>query len=114
MDKQNKKELTARYKERKIIGGVYAVVNSATGKMLVLSANDLQGSRNRFEFSQKTGSCINLKLQDDWQKYGSSAFRFEVLEELAKKETQTPGEFAQDIDTLYELWAEKLSGKDLY
>lgn len=114
MDKQNRKELTAAYKERKITGGVYAIVNSGTGKMLILSAHDLQGSKNRFEFSQKTNGCMNLKLRDDWQKYGSAAFRFEVLEELTKKESQTAEEFDEDIRTLHELWMEKLNGKDLY
>nr|WP_319487623.1 GIY-YIG nuclease family protein [uncultured Caproiciproducens sp.] len=114
MDKQNKKELAATYKERKITGGVYAVVNSGTGKMLVLSTYDLQGSKNRFEFSQKTNGCINLKLQNDWQKYGTASFHYEVLEELTKKESQTLKEFEDDIHTLHELWVEKLGDKDLY
>lgn len=114
MDKQNKKELTAAYKERKITGGVYAIVNSETEKMLILPAHDLQGSKNRFEFSQKTNGCMNLKLQNDWQKFGSAAFRFEVLEELTKKESQTAEEFDEDIRTLHELWMEKLSDKNLY
>ena len=114
MDKQDKKELTAAYRERKITGGVYAIVNSGTGKMLILSARDLQGSKNRFGFSQKTNSCINLKLRDDWQKYGGNTFRFEALEELTKKESQTVEEFEQDIRTLHELWMEKLGDKDLY
>lgn len=114
MDKQNKKELAAAYKERKVVGGVYGIVNSENGKMLLLSTCDMQGSRNRFEFSKNTGSCINLKLRADWQKYGNTAFDFTVLEELTKKESQTDKEFAEDIDTLQELWGEKLHEKDLY
>lgn len=114
MDKQNKKELAAAYKERKVVGGIYGIVNSGNGKMLLLSTCDMQGSRNRFEFSKKTGSCINLKLREDWQKYGNMAFDFTVLEELTKKESQTDQEFAEDIATLQELWTEKLLGKNLY
>ncbi|XOQ49575.1 MAG: GIY-YIG nuclease family protein [Eubacteriales bacterium] len=114
MDKQNRKMLTAAYKERKIVGGIYAIVNSQNGKMLLLSTCDLQGSKNRFAFSKKTGFCINLKLTEDWRKYGNTAFDFTVLEELSKKETQTDKEFSDDVETLRELWAEKLQGKDLY
>jgi len=114
MEKQNKKEMLAAYKERKMIGGVYAIKNTANGKILLLSATELQGSKNRFEFSQKTGSCVNVKLQEDWNKLGSAAFVLEILEELEKKDTQTPKEFSDDIKTLKELWLEKLDSEKLY
>ena len=114
MDKQSRKELTAAYKDRKVTGGIYAIVNSRNGKMLLLSTCDLLGSRNRFEFAKKTGSCINLKLQSDWQDYGNTAFDFKILEELTKKESQTDKEFTDDVETLLELWTEKLQEKDLY
>ncbi len=114
MDKQEKKNRLAQYKERKITGGVYAIKNKISGKMLILSASDLQGSQNRFQFSQQTNGCMNLKLKEDWDKLGSQAFAFEVLEPLEKKELQTPQEFAEDVKTLEELWYEKLKGSDLY
>ena len=82
--------------------------------MLIKAEIDLRGSRNRFEFSQKAGSCIDMKLQNDWNKYGGEHFVFEVLEELEMGETQTLKEFEADIDVLKEIWLEKLSDKDLY
>jgi hypothetical protein len=114
MEKQSKKEKMAEYKERKVTGGIYAIKNSVTGKLLLLSTCDLQGSQNRFLFSQKTGSCINIKLQDDYSKYGADAFVFEVLEDLEKKETQTAKEFTEDMKILLELWTEKLKDSMLY
>jgi len=114
MEKLNKKERLARYKERKVTGGIYSIKNTADGNLLLLSTCDLQGSRNRFLFSQKTGSCINIKLQNDYDQYGSDVFVFEVLEELEKKESQTDKEFDNDIKTLLELWMEKLSSDILY
>jgi hypothetical protein len=114
MENLSKKEKLAQYKERTIIGGVYAIKNTANGKLLLLSSNDLQGVRNRFEFSLKTGSSINIKLQNDWAEFGKSAFRFEVLEELEKKEVQTSKEFSEDVKTLEELWREKLEASQLY
>ena len=114
MEKQNKKEILATYKERKIIGGVYLIKNNENNKALLLSTTDLQGSKNRFEFSQKTGSCVTLKLQKEWVEFGSNAFTMEVLEELNKNDTQTLKEFGDDIKMLEEIWLEKLDANNLY
>jgi len=106
--------LIVKYKERKIIGGVYAIKNGVTGRSLLISAQDLQGSKNRFEFAQKTGGCVHPRLKDDWEVYGGKAFSLEILEELEKMETQTPDEFIEDIKVLAELWLEKYDPVELY
>ncbi|MDR1623258.1 MAG: GIY-YIG nuclease family protein [Synergistaceae bacterium] len=106
-----RKELTSRYRERKITGGVYLLKNTQGGKSLLEATTDMRGSKNRFDFSQKTNSCANLKLQQDWEKYGAGAFTFEVLEEHVKSESQTMKEFEADIAVLKELWFEKFSGE---
>lgn len=103
-----------QYKQRPVTGGVAAIKNCVTGKMLLISAADLHGIRNRFEFSQNMGGCMHLQLQADWNEYGAKAFSFEVLEELEKKDTQTSKEFAEDIKTLETLWREKLDTANLY
>jgi len=82
--------------------------------MLVSAVVDLQGYKNRFEFSLSTGGCVSTKLQKDWLQFGADAFTFEILEELVKKETQTPKEFSEDIETLKEIWLEKLDPTLLY
>jgi hypothetical protein len=94
-------------------GGVFAVRNTASGKLLLEHTADIQGSANRFEFMKKTGSCYNLKLQKDWDA-GAPAFEFEILEELEKGSEQTDSEFRADLATLRELWLDKLSGSELY
>ena len=109
-----KKELQAQYKEREIIGGICAIKNTLNNKMLLLVTTDLRGSKNRFEFSQQTGSCVDMKLQNDWNAHGRNAFTFEVLEELKKKEAQTMKEFKADMEVLKEIWLDKLSDKALY
>jgi len=114
MEKPNKKEILATYKERKIIGGVYLIRNTVNNKALLLSTTDLQGSKNRFEFSLKTGSCVTLKLQKEWSEFGASAFTMEVLEDLNKTDAQTLKEFGDDIKTLEEIWLEKLDTDNLY
>lgn len=109
MKNEDKKALTLAYKERKVIGGVYRIVNSKNNNVFLSSTADLQGAQNRFDFSQKTGSCVHFKLQKDWTEFGAAAFQFEVLEELEKKEDQTSKEFQEDIKTLEEMWNEKLN-----
>jgi hypothetical protein len=111
---KTKKELQAEYKERKIIGGVFAVKNTLTGKMLLDSSADMRGSINRFEFSKKTGSCMSMKLQKDWKPTDAPPFIIEVLEELEKGNNQTDAEFKSDLLTLKEIWLEKLADSDLY
>lgn len=111
---KSRKELIAQYKEREIIGGVYIIRNTQNNKILLKADANLQGSKNRFEFSQKTGACIELKLQVDWNKDGGKQFVLEVLEELKKSETQTEEEFKTDINILKEIWLDKLSDRDFY
>ncbi len=114
MEQKNRKELREAYKNRKVMGGVYVVRNSATGKTLVMSTTDLPGAVNRYAFARQTGGCFHPKLQKDLERCGKDAFSFETLEELEKQEDQTDAQFAADIKTLEELWLEKLDPAMLY
>ena len=109
-----KKELRMRYEERKRVGGVFVIRNTLKDKLLLDATTDVQRSRNRFEFTQKTGSCADLPLQKDWTEQAGRGFVFELLEDLEKGETQTEAEFGADIKLLKELWLQKLAGKDFY
>ena len=109
-----KKELREQYKNRLMLGGVYAIKNLTQNKILVEATTDLEGSKNRFEFSKKTGSCVSMKLQKDWRTDGADKFVFEVLETLEKGETQTPEEFKADTLTLKQIWLEKMEGQEFY
>lgn len=105
--KRTKRELTSAYKQKPEEGGVFLIRNTITGKVLLDATPNLAGQRNRFEFAKATKSCIHKKLEKDWKEYGTDAFEFEVLEELKQTESQTSGEFAEDIKTLKEIWEEK-------
>jgi len=114
MDSSQKKELQSNYKSRDMIGGVFLIRNTVNNRILLDAATDLGSRKNRFEFSQKTGSCVELKLKKDWSEQEGSNFVFEVLEELEKGETQTLKDFSADIGFLKEIWLEKLSSEDFY
>lgn len=111
MSQTDKRKLREQYNARKITGGVFVIKNSKTGKMLLQWAADLQGSRNRFEFSKKTGSCVNLILQREWNIYGADAFDFEILNQLDMKDEQTQNEFTEEIKLLETMWRERLEGR---
>ena len=114
MKNLNKKELQDAYKQRKVIGGLCAIQNNVNGKMLLAAVTNLQGYKNRYEFSQVSSGCIDLKLKPDWEKYGKEVFDFVILEELEKNDTQTDKEFSEDVKTLKEMWLEKLDPDKLY
>ena len=110
----DKKELQNRYREREIVGGIYAIKNILNNKVFLEASTDLRGTKNRFEFAQKTGSCIHVKLQNDWNDNGGMNFAFEVLEELQKGDTQTAEGFKADLMLLKEMWLESMSGTEFY
>ena len=115
MKKDNRKEILTQYKGREIIGCVFIIKNKHNNKLLLDASTDLQSVRNRFEFAQKTGSCINPKLQKDWSEHGNGVFELEILEELKKGNTQTDAGFKADVDFLKETWFDKISkSEELY
>ena len=73
----------------------------------VRASADLQGAKNRFAFQCATNLCPETAMSPAWKRYGAAGFTFEILEEIKKKETQTPREFSEDISALLELWNEK-------
>jgi hypothetical protein len=111
---QNKKELINEYKNKKQIGGICKITNIKTGKILLITAPNIEAIKNRFEFSKKMDSCINCKLQNDWNKYGSDSFDFEIIEELEENNEQTAKEFNEDLNLLLEIYLNKLSNEDMY
>ena len=111
---QNKKELINEYKNRKQIGGICKITNIQTNKMLLFIAVDIEAIKNRFEFSKKTNSCVNTKLQSDWDKYGANSFNFEVIEELERNIEQTLKEFNEDLNSLLEIYLENIEIENMY
>ena len=84
MINQNKKEALAAYKERVQIGGVCVIKNTVTGHMLLLSGANLQSCKNRFDFSKTVGSCVSMKLQKDWNEFGSDILRLKCSKSSKK------------------------------
>lgn len=107
MDNHTRKDISAQYKNRVQIGGVFGIKCTAANQLWIRKTEDMQGSKNRFSFSVSTRSCPEPRMLESWKAYGPESFTFEVLEELPKKETQTADEFSADIAVLYEMWQDK-------
>jgi len=111
---ENHKELREQYKNRKMTGGVYRILNTENQRYFLAATNDLAGSNNRHNFAVSTNLCIIPAMKEDWKCYGSTAFVFESLEELEKKPEQTTQKFAEDLETLKEMWQEKFAASLSY
>lgn len=109
MDKTTKKALKEQYKNRTLIGGVYCIKCNGNVNLWIRSTTDMQGSKNRFLFSLSINSCPETCMIEAWNQFGASSFTFEILEILQKKETQTEREYGDDVNTLLEIWSEKLN-----
>lgn len=104
----DKKELKEAYKRQTATGGVYRIVNTQNGKYIFNYAPDIRAKQNSFSFAVGNGMCFDNRARKDWEAAGGGVFRFEVLETLEQKKDQTPAEFAADLETLAQIWNEKL------
>ena len=107
MEKQSKRENKEQYKNRSVIGGVYCITCTKSGRSWIKSTKDLAGQRNKFDFFTSTNLCPEPGMSSDWKQYGAESFSFSILEQLEKGESQTDKEFADDIQTMYDMLLEK-------
>lgn len=64
---------------------IYAITNTANGKQYVGSACHFQRRWSEHLNQLRRGAHPNKRLQNAWQKYGSEAFVFSVIEYVADK-----------------------------
>ena len=114
MREQSRRDLREQYKERNVIGGVFAIKNSTNGRLYIDATANLDGARNRFEFMRHIGSSFHFRLQEDWNRDGVDAFDFLILDELAKKPDQSDAEFMADLNGLKELRLQDYTDDLLY
>jgi hypothetical protein len=116
MDHRRRKELLAEYKQRPPEAGVYRIVNTRTGKMLVGSARNLASVQGKLEFARNTNTpgALDQRLGPDARAYGMDALAFEVLEVLDVGPERTSTQVNEDLLALEALWRERLPAEQLY
>jgi hypothetical protein len=89
--------------------GVYAIRDSATGKMRVGASRNVHGTLNRVQFELRQGSHRDSALQSEWNCGGAQRFSFEVLE-LVKERDEPAFDYAAELQALHELYREEFDG----
>jgi len=107
----DKKAAKLAYKASRRPMGIFQVHNLANDKIFVGSSMDLAAMFNRIRFQLYAGAHPNKELESDWKRYGTGKFSFEVLEEILPREDAAYN-YAADLETLEDLWLEKLQPYD--
>lgn len=111
---ERRKLLKLQYKERKVVGAIYRILNQKNGKFYLSKTADLPGAQNSFKSCYRDGECTHPRLVKEWNEYGGDAFVFEVLETWEQGAEQTYEEFRRDLQDLLEIWDEKLPKENRY
>lgn len=102
-----RRTLTRQYKEAPPPMGVYAIRNLLEDRLYMGASNNVEGAINRARFELKMNGHRNRRLQQDWQRLGAEAFRFEVIDTVKMRDDpafDAPAELA----ALLALWCEEL------
>jgi hypothetical protein len=105
-----RKELIKQFKETKADAGVYQIRNLKNSKIYITSTPNLK-TVNGARMILNSGTHKSRKLQEEWNKFGQSAFVFETLEILKEKED---GYFDKtfELKELEKKWLSKLQPYD--
>ena len=105
MEKKNRKELLAEYKQLKTYMGAIQIKNNINGKIYVGVFPNLKNKWLNIQAQLETGRYFNLQLQREWNELGAQAFTYEVLEE---KEANEITDMRWALKQLEKKWLEKL------
>ena len=83
MTPKDRKAAIATYKERKTVGGIYAVVCRPLDQRWIGRTADLDKIQNRLWFALRQGTSPHTSLQAAWNAHGPDAFALEVVEKIA-------------------------------
>lgn len=83
---KDRKAAIAAYKERKVIGGIYAVRCRATDRRWIGWAPNLSTIQNRLWFALRLGTSPHRTLQAAWTEHGGESFVLEEVERLDEEE----------------------------
>jgi hypothetical protein len=111
MDKQERKAAVERYKEKKSISGVFAVICTATGEVWVGTSRNLAAQQTSLWFGLKLDSSPFKPLQAAWRNHGEDNFNFEELDRLSEDFSDMLR--AGELKKRQKLWMERLRGSPL-
>lgn len=111
MDRERKKELITSYKQQKAVAGLHLIENLSTGRALLLPTPNVAGAESRFAFGRGTGMSPHPAIKD-WR--DGVDFRITLLDTLEIEDDWDRRRIKEELQTLSELWREKLGERDWY
>jgi hypothetical protein len=111
MTEPNRKALTAAYREKKTIAGVFAVICNATGEVWVGQSRHIDTQQNGLWFGLQMGSSPFRSLQTAFTEHGEAEFRFEQLDRLP--EDTSPIARDTELKSRAALWIARLQATAL-
>jgi hypothetical protein len=103
----DRKEIARRYRETSRPAGAYRVTHQPSGRTLIGASPDVPARLNRIRAQLDMNSHPNNALQADWVADGEGAFGFEIVDLLDTSDNPDE-DIRDDLDTLHQLWREKL------
>jgi len=107
MDKTARKQITNQYKQQKVSMGIYQLRNTGSGKLFIESISNLKSRELTLRMMLDDGRHPNRLLQDDWRKYGSAAFEYCVLEEVAVEPDVSPAQKKKQLAKMKDAWLDE-------
>lgn len=111
MKGEARKAAITAYKERKAVGGIYAVRCESSGETWVGQWPDIGTIQTRLWFTLRHGTHPKKELLEAWRRHGETQFRFEILEKL--EDETSPYIRASNLKELASHWREKLKAKPM-
>jgi hypothetical protein len=99
-------DLKRQYKETPKTAGIFQIINTTNGKILLGSSKNLEGKLNKHRFQLASGRHPNRELQEDWDRMGEDAFRFEIAEVVERKDNPKFN-LDDELSLLEEIWIKK-------
>lgn len=92
MNDIKRKEIINNYKQKEVEMGLIRIYNTINGYSYVDTSMNLYKPFGSIKFKLNLGKIRIKDFQEDWNRYGESAFEFKVVEDLKKKENATDKE----------------------
>ena len=110
-DRDRRRADRERLEARPPDAGVIALRHRATGRLVVVPAENLPGARNRFEFAVTTNLPSALPdpyLAADARTHGVDGLELDVLETVPVEPGADRADLRADLEVLAALWRERL------
>jgi hypothetical protein len=111
VDRTDRKAAVDAYKQRKVVGGIYAVTCVPTGQRWLGAANDLSTAKNRIWFTLGLPRSPWPDLESAWSRHGAERFTFDEIERLPHD--LAPGAKELALKARLAHWREKLNAPSL-